>query len=108
MQDRPMYAIADVSHSYQTQPLHDPVELELEEIEDLRQRAMANRDILYCSPAARHLVEQEIPRLIGIIRQLRRTAPDGGRECPSARWAHGILGELRQEVGILRDLIDRK
>ena len=103
-----MYAIADFSSTYELQTPQDPIELELAEIENLRQRTMANRDILYCSPAARHLVEREIPRLIGIIRQLRRTESGGGEERSSGHWAYGLLVELRQEVGILRDLIDRK
>lgn len=103
-----MYAIADLSHTFDAEARQDPIDSELAEIEDLRRRTMANRDILYCSPAARHLVEKEIPRLIGIIRQLRQMDVPGNELPSSDRWAHGLLLELRQEVSILRDLMDRK
>lgn len=103
-----MYAFADLSDLHHPDPAADPIERELEEIEELRRRTLANRDILYCSPPARHLVEKEIPRLIDIIRRIRRGEGDAGAAPDSARWMEGLLRELRQEVGILRDLMERR
>lgn len=44
----------------------DPRASEIAEILELRARVMASRDILYCSPAARTLIEDEIPRLVSL------------------------------------------
>lgn len=73
-----MYALVDAEGSSDP-PFQDPVEKEIHEIEELRRRTLENRDILYCSAAARHLIETEIPRLIDLIRRLRRAAGDSVR-----------------------------
>lgn len=83
----------------------DPIERELREIEDLRRRTLQSRDLLYCSPPARHIVEREVPRLIGVIRGLRGST----QEIPtrSESWVEELLLDLRREVSILRDLVER-
>lgn len=101
-----MYSLAD--HFEAPAAELDPIERELNEIEELRRRALANRDILYCSPLARHLVESEIPRLLEIIRDLRRSASPENGPAGADRWLLGALDELRREIGIVRDLIDRR
>lgn len=103
-----MYAIAKHSQDLEVGAPADPIEQEIEEIEDLRSRTLANRELLHYSPAARYLVDKEIPRLVGIIRQLRQSEPGEGGLMSSGRWAHGLLTELQQQVSILRDLVDRR
>ena len=102
-----MYAFADPTWMKAARAAEDPIERELEEIEDLRQRALNNRDILYCSPAVRHLVETEIPRLVEIIREMRLGEGRGGRPT-SDLWVLRALAELRQEMEMVRDLIERR
>ena len=40
---------------------------EVATILDLREQALSSRDILYCSPLVRLLIEQEIPRLATLV-----------------------------------------
>ena len=43
-----------------------PLTEELAAILALRDRAVGGRDLLYCSPVVRHLVEEELPRLVAL------------------------------------------
>lgn len=84
----------------------DPIERELQEIEELRERALRSRDILYCSPLARHLVEKEIPRLLELIRRSRREKGTGSRGADDL-WVLQAVAELRTEMDKVRDLLER-
>lgn len=101
-----MYATGDLIEQPRI-ATKDPIERELQEVEDLRERALKSRDILYCSPVARHLVEKEIPRLLDVIRQLRRGNGSGDRKADDL-WVLRALAELRQELQIVRDLVERR
>lgn len=100
-----MYATGDLIELPRA-TTEDPIERELQEIEDLRRRALANRDILYCSPLARHLVEKEIPRLVEIIRRSRREKGTGSGGADDL-WVLQAVAELRTEMDKVRDLLER-
>lgn len=106
--DEAMYALADLTDPPHPELDADPIEREIREIEDLQGRSLANRDLLYCSPSARHLVEREIPRLIHIIRSLRAGQSGAMRAGSPEQLASEVLAELRREVGVLRDLVERR
>lgn len=103
-----MYTTADFAPSEPASTALDPIESELQEIESLCQRSLANRELLYCSPSVRHIVESEVPRLVGIIRHLNGASAAPVRPSRARSWAEEILLELRREVSILRDLVERR
>jgi len=77
----------------------DRIEQELETIEEIRLRVLGNPSFLDCSMEARHLVGVEIPRLMELIRRLRRTAPSA--EGPPGR------DEIMEALERLRRYVER-
>lgn len=61
-----MYAGADASYPSVPKPLSKAAR-EVEEILKLRQDLIDSRELLYCSPVVRLLIEEEIPRLVSLI-----------------------------------------
>lgn len=100
-----MYATGDLTERPPTAD-EDPIERELREIEDLRERAMQSRDLIYCSPTVQHLVQKEIPRLLEVIRELRHGVQ--GTSGVDAVWIRRAVSELHREIEVVRDLVERR
>lgn len=101
-----MYYTADDSDEHV--PVLDPVERELQEIEDLRQRVLEQPELLACSGITRYLVETEIPRMVAMIRQLRYSSGTSDGSLSSGQGVRTLLGELYLEIDLLRDLVERR
>lgn len=67
-----MYALGSLDLGGATQQPQLTVEERIAVILALRERVMQSRDLLYASPSIRHLVEDEIPALVAMVREERR------------------------------------